>query len=270
MLFEELTLRPNSGDVDVPAVTAWLDARPYAFHDPVAGDGWHLSGTPRQMALNRQERIDHPRNFPLGVRVTVSPDRVWLAARADNETLARALEFVQWLARDGRWTAEVDGRKAEPLGAPGRRFPDNLPAPATLDDERTLPPVSEGTLVTWNTERDREPRTFAIHSSGQVRYRADRRTLRGHLLDEARTAWNQAMAAVDADDPALSAEPDPATAVAMEIETPEGLEWVSLDTVVPPAAYQPIVAMISRWMDALDPWSPGTPIRDITNIYEVS
>jgi len=177
---------------------------------------------------------------------------------------------VQWLVRDGGWTAEVDGGKAEPVGDPQRLFPDNLPDPATLDDERTLSPVSEGTLVTWNTERDGEPRTFAIHSSGQCRYRADRRTLRGRLSEEARAAWNQAMAAVDADDPALPAEPDPATAVAIEIETPEDLEWVNLDTVAPPAVYQPIVVMVSRWMDALDRWAPGTPSENIENIYEVS
>jgi hypothetical protein len=252
MLFEELTLRPTSGAVDVPAVTAKLDSLPHAFHDPVAGDGWHLSATPRLMELNRQQRIDRPRDFPLGIRVRVAPDHVWLAARADNDDLARGLELVQWLVRDGWWTAEVDGGAPEPVTDPRRLFPDDLPDPGALIDDPTVSPISEGTLVTWNVEHGAAPRSLAIHSSGQWRYSAGDRTLRGRLTVPVREPWNAAVAAVDTDDPELPAEPDPATAVAIELSTPDGHEWVNLDPAAPPAAYRPLVAMISRWLTALE------------------
>lgn len=260
MQFEELTLRPGSGAVDVPAVTARLDALPYAFRDPVAGDGWHLSATPQLMELNRQQRLERPRDFPLGVRVTVAPDRVWLAARTDEDGLARALELIEWLVRDGSWMVEIDGSSPEPLGDPRRLFPDDLPDPATLADDLTVSPISEGTLLAWNYEGAGEPRVLAIHSSGQWRYAAGDRTLRGTLPEPARARWNEAVAAIDTDDPALPAEPDPATAVAIELATPDGHEWVNLDPADPPADYRPLVDMISRWLAALEQPSATPPV----------
>ena len=251
MLFEELTLRPASGVVDVAAVGAKLDSLAHVFRDPVEGDGWHMSATPRLMALNRQQRLDRPRDFPLGVRIRVAPDHVWLAARADNDDLARALESVQWLVRDGGWTAEVDGGAPQPVADPRRLFPGDRPDPGSLLDDSTVSPIDEGTLVTWNVEHDGKPRSLAIHSSGQWRYSAEDRTLRGQLAEQARVQWNSAVAAVDTDDPELPAEPDPATSVAIEIATREGHEWVNLDLAAPPAAYRPLVAMISRWLASL-------------------
>jgi hypothetical protein len=252
MLFEELTLRPASGAVDVPAVTAKLDSLPYAFHDPVEGDGWHMSATPRLMELNRQQRIDRPRDFPLGIRIRVAPDHVWLAARADHDDLARGLELVQWLVRDGRWTAEVDSGPPEPVGDPRRLFPRDLPDPDSLVDDPTVSPITEGTLLAWSVERGGSARSLAVHSSGQWRYSDGDRTLRGRLAGPVRDAWNQAVAAIDTDDPELPAEPDPATAATIEFATPDGHEWVELDLAAPPAAYRPLVDMASRWLAALD------------------
>lgn len=252
MLFEELILRPASGAVDVPAVTAELDALPHVFRDPVEGDGWHMSATPRMMQLNREQRIARPRDFPLGIRIRVAPDHVWLAARADNDDLARALAFVAWLTRGGGWTAEVDGGAAAPVGDPRRLFPRDLPDPDTLVDDATVSPVTEGTLLDWSIPRGDVAHELAVHSSGQWRYTSGDRTLRGQLAAPARDAWNQAVAAIDTDDPELPAEPDPATAATIEVATAEGHEWVELDLAAPPAAYRPLVAMVSRWLAALD------------------
>jgi hypothetical protein len=113
--------------------------------------------------------------------------------------------------------------------------------------------------VTWNVERRGQSRSLAIHSSGQWRYSADDRTLRGRLSEPVRERWNSAVAAVDTDDPELPAEPDPATAVAIEFSTPEGHEWVNLDLTAPPAAYLPLVALASRWLAALEEKSPAPP-----------
>jgi hypothetical protein len=66
-VFEELTLRPVAGAVDVATVGAWLDAQPWAFRDPVDDDGWHISETSEAMERNRPARIERPREFPLGV-----------------------------------------------------------------------------------------------------------------------------------------------------------------------------------------------------------
>lgn len=269
MMFEEMILRPISGAVDVPAVADWLDAQPYVFRDPVDGDGWHLSASPAEMARNRQERLDHPRRFPLGVRVRVAPDHVWLAARADRDVLARALAFVQWLTRAGGWTAEVDGpRVGYPsggelvnVGDARQLFPPNLPESEMLDDNRAVPPVLEGKLVRWNVGRDRAW-TFAIHSSGVWRYYAGGSTLRGRLRDDARDAWNAALASIDTEDPELSG-PAGDTTVLIELWDSTGLEDVELDTAAPPAAYRPLIEMVTRWTTALANHAPHPDLLDI-------
>jgi hypothetical protein len=134
VIFEELVLRPASGAVDVDSVRAWLDSRPFAFRDPVADAGWHLSASPALMALNRRARLERPREFPCGLRVTVAPDQVWVAARADRHDLARGLQLVQWLVGDRAWTVAIDGGRFAPVGDPARLFPSDLPDPATLID----------------------------------------------------------------------------------------------------------------------------------------
>jgi hypothetical protein len=266
MKFEDLTLRPTSGTVDVTAVTAWLSARPYAFFDPVVGDGWHLSATPALMALSRQERIDHPREFPVGVRVTVSPDHVWLSGRADRDNLARALEFVQWLVREGEWMAKRDSSASEPLGDPRRLFPEGLVDPALLDDDRTLTPVTQGTLVTWSPASD-DGSSLAVHSSGQWRYAGHGRALRGRLSDDARAAWNAAVAAAESADATLRAEPDPSSAVAVEFETPEALTTLELDPDDPPAAYRPLAALASEWIASFASWTPQARLRGVQDCF---
>jgi hypothetical protein len=266
MLFETLILRPQSGNVDVEPVSAWLDALPYAFRDPIEGNSWHLSATPRLMALNKQARIANPREFPLGIRVAVAPDHVFIAARADADNLARGLEFVQWLVANGRWMATVDGVDLGVIDDPCRLFPSGLPDPVSLIDDPTIPPITAGKLVTWSTESGSEQRTFVIHSSAQWRYETSKRRLQGRLSPNAIAAWNAAMEAIDPDDPELPDNPDPATAVSMDIETPEGSEWAYFDTVAPPAAYRPIVEMIARWINSLDQWVPGTQVEGMTEV----
>jgi hypothetical protein len=135
MIFEELVLRPAPGVVDVAGIGAWLDAQPYAFKDPVAGEGWHVSASPRLMAMNRARRVERPREWPLGLRVVLAPDHVWVAARADRHDLARGLQVVQRVVRDGAWTVEVDGGPARPVDDARRLFPSELPDPRTLVDD---------------------------------------------------------------------------------------------------------------------------------------
>lgn len=261
-MFEEMILRPTSGAVDVAAVAAWLDAQPYVFHDPVDRDSWHISATPAEMARKRQERLDHPQRFPHGVRVRVGSDHVWLAARADQDILARTLAFVQWLTRAGGWTAEVDGPRVGypaggelvPIGDAHLLFPPNLPDPELLDDDPIVSPVRDGKLVIWNTAAD-TAWTFAVHSSGVWHYDAGGRMLRGRLRDAARDAWNAAMASIDAEDPSL-ATPARDTTVSIEIWDPSGLQDVDLDTAAPPAEFRSLVDMVARWTTALAEGSP--------------
>ncbi|MEH1868673.1 MAG: hypothetical protein V7K69_27260 [Nostoc sp.] len=266
MLFETLILRPSSGTVDVKSVSAWLDALPYSFLDPIEGNYWHLSATPRLMALNKQTRIGNPNKFPPGILVAVAPDEVYLAAQADADDLARGLEFVQWLVANGRWMATVDGVDIGVIDDPCLLFPAGLPDPLLLIDDPTILPITTGKLVTWSSESDGELRTFAIHSSDRWRYETSKRTLQGRLSPNAIAAWNAAMEAINPDDPELPDHPDPATAVSMDIDTPEGSDWAYFDTVAPPAAYLPIVEMIARWTNSLDLWIPGTQVEDMTEV----
>jgi hypothetical protein len=108
MRYDELTLRPPTGAIDVAAVNAWLGSQPHSFFDPVEGDGWHLSGTAQEMEKNRAERIADPTRFPSGVRVYVLPDRVVIAKWIPMAAEVHMLEFVRWLVRDGGWTVGVD------------------------------------------------------------------------------------------------------------------------------------------------------------------
>jgi hypothetical protein len=266
MPFETLILRPPSGTVDVESVSAWLDALPYSFRDPIEDNSWHLLATPRLMVLSKQQRIDNPNELQLGIRVWVAFDEVYLASLADLNDLARGLEFVQWLVDDSNWTATVDGVDIGVIDDPRRLFPAELPNPQSLIDDPTVLPIIAGKLVTWSTELDGEQRTLAIHSSDRWRYETSKRTLQGRLSPNAIAAWNAAMEAIDPDDPELPDHPDPATAVSMDIDTPEGSEWAYFDTVAPPVAYRPIVEMIARWIASLDQWVPCTQVEDMTEV----
>lgn len=266
MEFEELVLRPVSGAVDEEAVAAWLNARPYAFHDPIAGDGWHLSATARSAASNRQARLADPSRFPLGVRVLVYPDRVVVAARADSDDLARALELVTWIVGAGDWTVSIDAGPPQPVGDPRRLFPASLPDPATLDDA-TASPVADGTLLTW-TDDSRPGRELVVHSSGAWRFTANGRGLRGDLDRAATAALNAAVATVDADDPEL-ADADAGAPVRLEIEDPAGIEYVHLDPRTPPASCQQVVSLVSGWLDALEHWQVTRVVDGFASIRPV-
>jgi hypothetical protein len=267
MHFEDLILRPVSGSVEISAVAGWLNTRSFAFLDPVAGEGWHLAPTRTLMEFNRTDRVANRREFPLGVRVKVAPEYVWLSGRANRDDLARALEFVQWLTREGEWTATVDCRAAAPVGDPRRFFPPGLVDPALLDDECTSRPVTHGALVTWTLEHDRG-QSLVIHSSGVWSYWEPGSQLRGRLTEAAREAWNTAVAAVDLDEPVPEGGATAETAVALEIETVEDLVTIQLDVNAPPANFRPLVALASQWVDALAQWTPGTPVDGIKECFQ--
>jgi len=265
MLFETLMLQPLSDTVDVARVSAWLDGLPYAFRDPIEGNSWYLRATPRAMMLAKQQRIDRPNRVQVGIRIWVTPNEVFLASLADRDDLARGFTFIQWLVDDSYWTATVDGVDTGVIDDPSRLFPADLPAPQSLIDDPTILPIIAGKLVTWSTVGG-EQRTFVIHSSGQWHYETSNRTLQGRLSPSAIAAWNDAMEAIDPDDPALPEHPDQATAVSLDINTPEGAEWAYFDTGAPPAAYRPIVEMITQWFILLDEWVPGAQVEDLTEI----
>ncbi len=267
MEFEELVLRPASGAVDEAAVAAWLNALPHGFHDPVAGDGWYLSATPRTAAGNRQARLDHPTRFHLGVRVLVLADRIVVGARADHDDLARALELVTWLVSGGDWTVEIDCGPPEPVGNPRRLFPESLPDPLTLVEDATVSPVTDGTLLTW-TDDTHPGREFVAHSGGTWRFASDAGGLRGEFTGTARAALNAAVAAVDSDDPELP-EGDTPAPVTLEIEALDGIEYIHLDLRSPPASCRQVVALVSGWLSALENWQAGSSLDGLAHIREM-
>ncbi len=147
MQYEELTLRPSTGAgaVDVAAVNAWLGAQPYAFFDPVRGDGWHLSGSADEMRDNRAKRIADPQRFPSGVCVFVFPDHVSIAKWIPMAAESRMFDFVRWLVRDGEWTVQLDQSPPEPVGDPRRLFPIGID-----EHDHTVDTLTEGVRVTWD------------------------------------------------------------------------------------------------------------------------
>ena len=267
MEFEELVLRPASVPVDETAVAAWLNSRPYGFHDPVTGDGWHLSPNPRTAVRNRQARLADPTRFPSGVRVLVRADQVVIAPSADQSGLAGALELVQWLVCAGDWTVAIDWGPPEPVGNPRRLFPNSLPDPGTLDEDATLSPVTDGTLLTWtdDTHPDRE---FVAHSGGAWRLAFHTRGLHGEFTAASRAALNAAVAALDSEDsvPQESATPAP---VRLEVETLDGIEYIHLDPRSPPASCRQVVALVSGWLETLENWKTGGSLDGLAKVREL-
>ncbi len=263
MDFEELALRPVSGGVDVAAVAAWLDAQPFAFRDPVADDGWHLSGSSRSMTMERRARIADPQQFPLGVRVGMLADRVWLAVRANEDALARALQFLQWLAGSGDWTVVIDRGTPEPLGDPRRLFRVGLPDLDALEDDATYEPVMLGTLLSWRDHRRADAQlVLAVHSGGRWRIERDGQIFAGTLSPEALHRWREAVAGLDPLEPGFDDDED-VPAVAIEIVTPDSPDYLRFDPTALPSTFRPLAAMVTRWLDALARWTPGAVLDDL-------
>jgi hypothetical protein len=116
-----VVLLPESGRVDVVAVSAYLDSLPFAFPDPVAGPiagfpavgrVWLVSVSPAAAAFAGQLRLADPTRFPPGALVGVAPDRVWAYLEADREERAQAGRILGWVLQRGRYRAELDGRTA--------------------------------------------------------------------------------------------------------------------------------------------------------------
>jgi hypothetical protein len=252
MRYDELTLRPPTGAIDVAAVNAWLGSQPHSFFDPVEGDGWHLSGTAQEMEKNRAERIADPTRFPSGVRVYVLPDRVVIAKWIPMAAEVHMLEFVRWLVRDGGWTVGVDQAAPEPVGDPQRLFPD-----LTGELDHTVGPLAVGVRTTW--EADDQP--FIVHSSGQ--WRTSRR--RGELTPRALDEWNAAVATLRSLGDSLHeyVEPDGATG-RFEIETVDEVEVAYFNAAEVPQELRPIEALIGRWLAELSmPESTSADLRRV-------
>jgi len=248
-------------------VAAWLNARPYGFHDPVTGDGWHLSPNPRTAARSRQARLDLPTRFPSGVRVLVRADRVVVAPSANHVGLAGALELVRWLVSAGDWTVEIDCGHPEPVGNPRRLFPHSLPDPGTLDEDATVSPVTDGTLLTW-TDDTQPGREFVAHSGGTWRLAFRSSGLHGEFTAASRAALNAAVAALDSEDsvPPEGGTPAP---VRLEIEALDGIEYIHLDPRSPPASCRQVVALVCGWLNALENWKAGSSLDGLASIREL-
>jgi hypothetical protein len=266
-MFEDLTLTPSTGHVDVSEVHAWLAAQRHAFHDPASGDGWHMSATAMACEARRLARLADPSRFSCGVRIIVSPSEIYINALCDRDEMARVLQLLEWLASRRAWDVRRDCMQPEPLGDPRRLFEADLIDPALLDHDPTLPPVTEGTLTTYTAESG-VARTFTVHSGGLWRYDADERRLRGHLSDSARATWNAAVAALESlNEVAPSAEPE--TAVRIEVETADALDSAEFTPAALPAYLLPLLSMISAWTAWLDAWSPraaGVTHQDLAGV----
>lgn len=253
MSFDNLTLIPVNGVVDVPAAAAWLEAAAFAFRDPVDGEAWHISGTPRLAALARVQRERDPSHFPPGVLVWLTPERVALTARGDAGALARAREFLRWLARRGEWAVAVDWSPPTAFTDADALFPSLLPAAEELADDLTYPPVVSGTLTRWGAG----DRQLHVHSAGPLRYEAPGRTVCARVAPATLTRWNAAVAAVDEDDPELPASPPEQTAAVVEIETPDGIAFAMLDAAVPPPSFEALCVLAEEWTRGLEAWDGG-------------
>ena len=268
MDFEVIAVRPVSGTVDVAAVARWLDAQPFVFKDPIEDQTWHLSATRGEMKMHREQRIADPGRFPLGLVVTVSPQVVGLGGPVDSGVLARAYQFLAWLAGDREWTVMIDWGPVEPLGDPRRLFPAVLPDLVTLDDAGLVDSLADGSRVRWDDQRVTDARVVLIvHSSG--RWRLARgvlakgpRVMAGRLTPAALDAWLHAIAEVDTQDPALAfAHRNPN----LTVEFPEDSEpdYLEIDPAAPPPHCEALVAMVTRWLAALDAWTPPTVLDEL-------
>ena len=249
MSFETLILEPASGHVDVIAVRDWLNAAP--FTHLVQPDTWQISATSRLAVLARLDREAGEARVPLGVVVWIDPERIGMNAYADNGAMARTRDFVRWLVHGGQWTVKVDRAPLAPLVNVDDIFGDDLPATDTLLDDLTSDPVVMGTLTRCGVQDHQ----LHIHSSGQLRFEAPERTIRGELDTPTLALWNEAVMAVDMDDPALPDNPPEDRALTIEIETPDHSEFAMLDSARPPASMKALCSLARGWMKALTNWN---------------
>jgi hypothetical protein len=263
-MFEDLTLTPSSGTIDVAEVSAWLAKQDHAFFDPVSGDGWHMSATRAACEVNRRARVADPSRFSDGIRILVSPDAIEISVRGGRDEMSRVLQFMEWLASRHAWIVTRDRMQPEPLGDPRRLFAAGLVAPALLDHDPTLPPLTEGTLATWTDHRNGY-RSLAVHSSGQWRYEDQRGTLRGRLTDRARESWNAAMS-IAADAPPSTGGFDPDNEPILDIETPSGLDTIGLGQ-TPPPEFRSLSTLATNFITDISNERSGSPITDTTESY---
>jgi hypothetical protein len=143
-------------------------------------------------------------------------------------------------------------------------FPESLPDPASITDDPTLDPVAEGTVVTW-TEGTPPVRELAIHSRGEWRYASKTRILLGDLSVAARAGLAAAVALVAADDTASAEEPR--RDERLELETPEGVEWIQFDRSSPSPSCVRIATLLCAWLDGLDAWQSGDSVDGLERIH---
>ena len=84
----------------------------------------------------------------------------------------------------------------------------------------------------------------------------------GSLTPAALEAWLHAIAEIDTQDPALAfAHRNPN----LTVEFPEDSEpdYLEIDPAAPPPHCQALVAMVTRWLAALDAWTPPAVLDEL-------
>lgn len=144
MSFESACFQPIQIPYARVALEAWLDASPVAYADPFDAGTWHLSATPalarHAFAARQADRTRHP----FGVLVRLREADVLIDQRGDEDTLAQARAFVEWLLQLGRWRVVTEaGDQGELLDAAGLYSGVAVPPP----------PSPVGRTWTWRTPR---------------------------------------------------------------------------------------------------------------------
>ncbi|MBA3464284.1 MAG: hypothetical protein H0T46_30305 [Deltaproteobacteria bacterium] len=205
------------------------------------------------MEDSRHERMANPARVPWGVLVLLLPDHVSVNAYRSGNAEGRALEFIRWLVSDGDWEVQRDwGPPFEPIGDPARLFPEG-----TGEPDPTIGDLTEGIRYTWEIAG----RSFIVHTSGQWRYH----DWRGELSPSALAEWDAAVGKVGELIDYMT--PNTATAT-FDIEDESGLDRGWLDAGDLPAPFEPIAALVERWIAELERWNEASTSDDLRRVRQ--
>ncbi len=262
MPFESLLITP-AAPIDAQATRSWLVAQDWAFEDPHGTGRLHLSGHANQARLRQASRAQDASRFPAGVVAEVHSDRLYLEARADAATLARARALVEHALGAGSATMRRDGLAEEPLDLDKAFGP--LPPAESLDGDALARPVTKGRIVTFALGDEEAPGghwELEVHSSGVlgVTHTVDGAVVhrrRGALPATARLDWLEAAAHLDEDDDETEQILPKPRLLCVTVELPDD-EWsLFMDVDAPSPSATLLVALVRRWRGALDAWADG-------------
>jgi hypothetical protein len=92
----DVLIEPSSGEFDVAAIEAWLQALPHTARDARDTYVFMVASDEDEMEAAKRARDDDPTRFPTSLLLfRVRPQRVWISYRSADPTPAR--RFVEWL-----------------------------------------------------------------------------------------------------------------------------------------------------------------------------